>query len=161
MGSTPTQLDVKSAQELNVSVILNGYANSTKHLQLNRGQAQSLHADLQQLEGAVVIRTQPTDAWLTVDNQLRGAANQTLNLPIRAHTKSPLALEGYAGYSQTITPKVGLTQEIKVKLLTLAEARLKALKPTISSFAGQKPQTFSTGRVHHGCISSRTWPPRQ
>lgn len=158
MGSTPTQLDVKSAQELNVSVILNGYANFNQTLQLNRGQAQSLHADLQQLEGAVVIRTQPTDAWLTVDNQLRGAANQTLNLPIRAH-QIAIGLEGYAGYSQTITPKVGLTQEIKVKLLTLAEARLKALKPTISSFAGQNLKLFQPGEFTMG--ASRREPGRR
>jgi formylglycine-generating enzyme required for sulfatase activity len=70
-----------------------------------------------------------------------GPANQTLELPIAPHTLS-LSLPGYAGFSQKITPRVGLTQEVKVRLLTLEQARLAALTPTITTTAGQNLKLF-------------------
>ncbi len=149
MGQTPLQLDLKSGQAHNVQLILSGYKTFTRTRTLERGEVTDLHANLTMQRGTVVVRTQPEGAQLRVNGELRGDANQSLDLPIRAH-EIAISLPGYAGYTQSITPKVGLTQEIKVKLLTLEEARLRAMKPNITTAAGQnlklfKPFAFTMG----------------
>ena len=149
VGQTPVQLDLKSAQPHKLQLILNGYQTFSRTRTLKRGEVADLHANLVMQKGTVVVRSQPQGAQLSVNGQARGEANQSLQLPIRPH-RIAINLPGYAGYSQTITPKVGLTQEIKVKLLTVEEARLRAMKPNITTFAGQnlklfKPFAFTMG----------------
>jgi formylglycine-generating enzyme required for sulfatase activity len=149
MGQTPVQLDLKSGQPHKLQLILNGYQTFTRTRTLQRGEVADLHADLRMQKGTVVVRSQPDGAQLSINGEARGEANQSLQLPIRPHTIA-INLPGYAGYSQTITPKVGLTQEIKVKLLTLEEARLRAMQPNITTAAGQnlklfKPYPFTMG----------------
>ena len=149
VGQTPVQLDLKSAQPHKLQMILNGYQTFSRTRTLKRGEVADLHANLVMQKGTVVVRSQPQGAQLSVNGQARGEANQSLQLPIRPH-RIAINLPGYAGYSQTITPKVGLTQEIKVKLLTVEEARLRAMKPNITTFAGQnlklfKPFAFTMG----------------
>ena len=78
-----------------------------------------------------------------------GPANQTLNLPTEPQ-QVEVRLDGYAGYSTKITPRDGLTQELKVRLLTVEEARLAALTPTVKTAVGQElvllhPGSFTMG----------------
>jgi len=142
VGQTPVQLDLKSGQSHNIAVIKNGYASFTRKKVLSRGENTSIHARLVLQTGQVVIRSQPEGALLTIDGAPVGLADQVLTLPIQPH-EIAISAQGYAGYRQTITPKVGLVQEVKVRLLTLAEARLQALVPNITTAAGQNLKLFS------------------
>ncbi len=141
MGRTPISLDLKSGQNHQIAVIRNGYTTYSQRSTMARGEVKKLHANLSRQLGEVVFVTQPADAQLKVNGRLLGSANQTVSLPIEAHSIE-ISLDGYAGYKQSITPKAGLTQEVKVRLLTVAQARLKALTPTITSPGGQVLRLF-------------------
>jgi formylglycine-generating enzyme required for sulfatase activity len=149
VGQTPIQLDLQSGRPHMVQIIRSGYENFTRSLNLSRGSNDQLLAQLKRQLGELVVQVLPADAELSIDGKPMYSANVTIDLPIREHEIS-ISKEGYAGYTQTITPKVGLVQEVKVKLLTLAEARLAALKPTITTAQGQnlvlfEPFAFTMG----------------
>ena len=149
VGKTPLLLDVASQQKHEIKLILNGYKSRTLNLNLPRGTVKNLDVALIRQFGEVVVIVEPSHAQLLVDGVNKGSANQTLKLPLTPHNID-IQLEGYAGFSQTIVPKTGITQEVKVRLLTLAEARLKALKPSITSPNGHnlvllEPFEFTAG----------------
>ncbi len=149
VGQTPLQLDLKSGETHRLQMILSGYDTFSVSKTLPAGATELLHAELTRQTGTLVVRTQPDHAKLTINGKDYGSANQSVTLPVSAQQVA-ISLPGYAGYSQTITPKVGLVQEIKVKLLTLEEARLAAMKPNITTVAGQqlklfKPYDFTQG----------------
>ena len=109
-----------------------------------------------------MVQALPEGAQLTIDGRTVGAANQTLELPTRAHTVE-IELPGHAGYRTEITPREGITQEIKVRLLTIEEARLASLKPKITSGGGQelvllepKPFTMGASRREPGRRANET-----
>ena len=148
-GSTPLQLDLASNRTYKLDLILNGYDTYTRKLNPKQGDQSQLHANLNKQFGEVVFLTEPQGAVLSIDGKKVGLANQTLQLPIRSHEIS-IALSGHAGYSASIAPKVGLTQEVRVRLLTHAQARLRALTPTISAPNGEnlrlfEPFTYTAG----------------
>jgi formylglycine-generating enzyme required for sulfatase activity len=158
MGQTPLELDLKSAQRHNLQIILNGYATFNRSLQLKRGDIRSVHADLVRQTGEIVVRSQPAGALLSINGKPAGAADQVLTLPVEPHDIS-ISLDGYAGYSTEITPKAGLVQEVRVRLLTLAEARLAALTPSITTAAGQNLKLFEPFEFRMG--ASRREPGRR
>jgi formylglycine-generating enzyme required for sulfatase activity len=149
VGQTPLELDLQSGREHTVQIIRSGYNDFTRRVSLARGERDQVHASLDRQMGELVVQVQPEGAELIVDGERIGEANQMIELPVRPH-EIAISKDGYAGYKQTITPKVGLVQEVKVKLLTLAEARLAALKPTITTSQGQnlilfEPFDFTMG----------------
>ncbi len=140
-GRTPLTVDLKSGVSHAIQIISNGYRTAARSRTLARGETSNLHVNLVRQTGEVVVRVEPETALLTIDGRNVGPANQTLTLPVAEH-ELQVSLDGYAGYSQRITPKAGLTQEVKVRLLTIAEARLQALKPNIETAAGQTLKLF-------------------
>ena len=148
-GQTPLQLDLKSGQLHTVQLIKAGYTTQLSRIKMKRGQHEALSITLPRQKGVVQITATPAEAELWVDGAHSGSVNRALTLPVRAHDIE-IKMQGYASYRQTITPKVGLTQEIKVKLLSLAEARLAAMKPSIRAPDGQtlllfEPEDFTMG----------------
>lgn len=148
-GETPLELAVQSGVRYRVQAFRAGYAPAEASVELAPGAERTLDLALDQLTGTVIVQAQPDDAQLYVNGKSVGPANQTLELPTSAHSVE-IRLPGYAGYQTEITPREGITQEIKVRLLTIEEARLAALKPVITSGAGQelvllRPQPFTMG----------------
>jgi formylglycine-generating enzyme required for sulfatase activity len=148
-GSSPLEIAVRSKTRYRVQVFKAGYAAVNQTLQLASGEERNLELALRRLTGEVVVITEPADAKLYVDGEARGSANQTIVLPTSPH-QLEIRRDGYAGYSTSIVPRNGLTQEVKVRLLTLEEARLAALKPTIRTRFNQelvllKPGPFTMG----------------
>ena len=90
-----------------------------------KGEIRNLHMELKRLKGTVTIQTQPKTTNVSVNGRLIGQGDQSIELPLEAQTIT-LALAGYAGFETVINPKAGITQSLKVKLLTLEEARLAA-----------------------------------
>lgn len=148
-GESPLELAVKSSERYRIQVFKAGYAPLERNVRVASGEDRTLNLSLERLMGEIVVIAQPIEASLYVDGELRGKADQTIVLPTIAH-KIEIRLDGYAGYSANITPRNGLVQEVKVKLLTIAEARLASLKPRIKTRLGQelvllKPDAFTMG----------------
>lgn len=138
-GQTPLTLALKSGERYELRAFKAGYGDVVRTVALGAGETKDLALSLTPLIGTLVVRTQPANAELYVGGKRRSQEDGSisLSLPTRPQ-KIEVRLPGYAGYSTTITPKAGLTQELRIKLLTEAEARLAALKPTITAASGQE-----------------------
>lgn len=148
-GESPLELAVRSGTAYRVQVFKAGYQSVERSLTLKTGEERSLNLDLSRQMGDVVVTVEPPEAEIFVNGERRGRGSETLTLPTATHQLS-VRLAGYAGYESEITPKTGLVQEVRVRLLTLEEARLAALKPRIRSRGGQdlvliKPGPFTMG----------------
>ena len=157
-GEAPVSIALRSGQDYRVQVFKGGYAPRRVGVRLNTGEERILNLDLVELTGQLVVNTDPPEAQLFVDGRALGAANQTLELPARPQ-RVEIKLDGYAGFSKDIQPKHGLTQELRVKLLTIAEARLAALRPEIATAQGQRLKLFEPGPIALG--ASRREPGRR
>ncbi|MEQ8861336.1 MAG: PEGA domain-containing protein [Pseudomonadales bacterium] len=148
-GETPVELAVRSGVRYRLQAFRAGYASAERSIELDAGAERTIDLALQRLTGTVVVQARPDSAELFVNGRPLGSANQTLELPTEPQ-KVEIRLPGYAGYSTEITPREGLTQEIKVRLLTVEEARLAALKPVITTPVAQelvllRPEPFTMG----------------
>ena len=157
-GESPVDIALQSGRPYRLQIFKAGYAPHQTRVSLTTGQRRTLDFRLQQLTGTLVIQADPPHARLFVDGKALGVANQSIELPTRAHDLE-ITLEGYAGYATEITPRSGLTQELKIRLLTLAEARLAALTPTITTAAGQSLKLFDPSPIELG--ASRREPGRR
>jgi formylglycine-generating enzyme required for sulfatase activity len=148
-GESPLELAVRSGVNHRVQVFRSGYQSAEQSVQLAPGAERALNLNLERLTGTLVIQAQPQQAELFINGRAMGPANQTLKLPTERQ-KVEIRLAGYAGYSTEITPRDGIAQELKVRLLTVEEARLAALKPVVTTPAGQElvllqPSSFTMG----------------
>jgi len=148
-GESPLELAVKSSTTYRIQVFKAGYQSVEQTLRLRSGEERNVSIPLTRQMGDVLVTVDPQEAEIFVNGISRGHATQTLNLPTIEHALS-VKLDGYAGYETGITPKAGLVQEVKVRLLTLEAARLAALKPRIRTSLGQelvliKPEAFTMG----------------
>ena len=148
-GEAPVEVAVRSGERYRLQAFRAGYAPAETSVRLEAGSERTLTLKLARLTGTLVVKSQPPEAELIINGKTVGKANQTLNLPTEPQ-RVEIRLAGYAGYSARITPKEGITQEIKVRLLTLEEARLAALKPQVTSPQGQElvllqPEPFTMG----------------
>ncbi len=148
-GESPLELAVRSGSRYRIQVFKAGYQSAERSLSLNSGEERALNIDLSRQMGDVLVTVDPPEAEIFVNGTRRGSRSATLSLPTVAHDLS-VRLPGYAGYETSITPKAGLVQEVKVRLLTVEEARLAALKPRVRTPAGQelvlvKPEPFTMG----------------
>jgi len=148
-GESPLELAVRSGTSYRLQIFKAGYQSVERTLRLKSGEERNVAIPLSRQMGDVVITVDPPQAKIYIDGTLQGSAPQKLTLPTTAHDLS-IRLDGYAGYETDITPKTGLIQEVKVRLLTLEEARLASLKPRIKTRLGQelvliKPEPFTMG----------------
>ncbi|MFU8816490.1 MAG: PEGA domain-containing protein [Pseudomonadales bacterium] len=148
-GETPVELAVRSGVAHRVQAFRSGYQSAERTIQLAAGAERSLNLELERLTGTLVIQAQPEQAQLYVNGRAMGPANQTLTLPTE-NQRVEVRLDGYAGYATEITPREGIAQELRVRLLTVEEARLAALTPTVTTPAGQElvllqPSAFTMG----------------
>ncbi|MEJ2088474.1 MAG: SUMF1/EgtB/PvdO family nonheme iron enzyme, partial [Gammaproteobacteria bacterium] len=148
-GESPLEIAVKSGTSYRLQVFKAGYQPAERRLSLASGEERTVSVSLSRQMGDVLVTVDPPEARIYIDDVLQGTASQRLSLPTMAHDLA-VRLDGYAGYESSITPKAGLVQEVKVRLLTLEQARLAALKPRIQSAAGQelvliKPGPFTMG----------------
>lgn len=148
-GESPLELAVRSGASYRVQVFKSGYQSVERTVQLKSGEDRTVNIPLSRQMGEVYIAVEPPEAEIFINGELKGSDTRTLTLPTMPHELS-VRLSGYAGYETSITPKTGLTQEVKVRLLTIEDARLAALKPRIQTKTGQelvliKPDPFSMG----------------
>ena len=157
-GESPVSAELRSGRTYRVQIFKAGYAAHSASVTLKAGESRRVSFDLEPLTGSVSVQTQPPQAQLLVDGEAAGPANQVIELPTRPH-RLEIKADGYAGYRTEIRPRQGLTQEVRVKLLTLAEARLAALRPEVTTAQGQTLKLFKPSPIRLG--ASRREPGRR
>jgi len=148
-GQTPVEVALTPGTEANIRFFREGYQRATRTVTAISGDHQQILVVLNPELTAVEINSDPADAKLYVDGILRGSARQTLQLSTNPH-KIEIRKEGYVDYTTTITPRTGIAQQIQVKLKTLRQARLEAIKPIIKTAAGQTLKLFYPGQFTMG-----------
>ena len=157
-GVTPLTVGLDADKPLAVSVFKVGYAPRNLTVELASGQRRAIDVTLTALTGDLSVKTRPKDAELWIDNEHRGLASGVFTLAAVPHTVE-IRKEGYAGFRKTVVPQPGLTQELNVQLLTLAQARLERLKQVRTTGQGHELVLLSPGRLRMG--ASRREPGRR
>ena len=157
-GLTPIEIAVEPGAALGVRVFKVGHAPVERSLRVESGSERALSVELQALTGELVVVAEPIDSELWIDGKRIADGKRTITLPAVAH-EIELRKDGYAGYRKTVTPQPGFSQELKVRLLTLAEARLARLKPTITTVLGQELRLLEPSPIQLG--ASRREPGRR
>ena len=157
-GETPLELALSPGTRYDARVTRAGYETARRQFQLRPNEEQTLQVELAALTGKVLITTEPKTSEIFIDGTSRGTGSQTLTLPARPQSLE-VRLPNYATYSTRFTPQPGLTQEINVRLLTLAEARQQAMKPRVKVTNGPEIVLLSPGQFSMG--SSRREPGRR
>ena len=157
-GLTPIEIAVEPGANLGIHVFKVGHAPVERGVRVESGSERALSFELQALTGELVVVAQPDDAELWIDGKRADSANRTITLPAVPH-EIELRKDGYAGYRKTVVPQPGFSQELKVRLLTVAEARLARLKPTIASSLGQELRLLQPSPIQLG--ASRREPGRR
>ena len=157
-GQTPLELSLEPGASHRVSIFKPGYSNAVRKLALKPEQRRRMHLRLQPQLGEVRLTIEPPDAEVLVNGQSRGRGSQTLKLPSFEHSLV-VRRDGYRSHRQRFTPRPGLGQVLKLRLLTEAEARLAELSPMITTRADQTLKLFTPGDLTMG--ASRREPGRR
>ena len=158
MGETPLEFTASPGAPHRLRVFKVGHAPGAANLDVGAGEERVVRFDLEALRGELALTVVPGDARLWVNGEARGQAAGVLSLPATPH-QVEIKKAGYADYRKTITPRPGFTQALKVRLLTLAEARLAALKQVRATGAGQELVLLAPGAIRMG--ASRREPGRR
>ena len=162
VGQSPLELTLRSGARYRVEAILEGYHRAQKQVALQRGGNPEVRFELARVLGEVNVEALPAGAQIRLNGRLLGNANRTLNLPTGAH-ELIVELPGYASYKTTVRPRAGVAQALRVKLLTVEEARRRALKPRYTTSGGQEmvliepsPITLGASRREPGRRANET-----
>lgn len=126
-GLTPLEVDLRPNRSHRIEATLFGYQKAVRNISLKTGEIRNLHVDFQEITGTLQVTTDPEQVEIWVDDELTDLSNATISLHATEHLIE-LRKDGYAGYSTALTIQPDFQQELKVRLLTLEEARLEALK---------------------------------
>ena len=148
-GQSPLELELKPGRGYSVQIFKSGYAGESRRVTASAEAEQTLSVRLTPLLGEVRFSATPSDAVLYVDGILMGRADRTLSLPSTLH-EVEIRKPGYAPHSTSVIPRPGFIQEVRVRLLTEAEARRLAIPPVMTTAAGQElvllhPAAFTMG----------------
>lgn len=149
LGLAPLEIELRPGESNTVSAAKAGYRSQGETLIMQSAEQKTLSFRLEPIIGELKVSAQPVDALLYIDGVLRGRANQTLQLTTAQHSLE-IRKDGYASHKQTVAPRAGLQQQVKVKLLTKREAFLARFPREIETSTGDRlrlvePGTFSLG----------------
>lgn len=157
-GVTPLEVDVAPDRSHEFRVFKVGFDSQTRVVNVPSGEQRSIAFSLNALRGDIAVEALPDDAGLWIDGKHHGPARGTVTLTAVPH-EVEIRKEGYAGFRKTVTPQPGFTQALRVKLLTLEEARMAALKQVRSTSQGHELVLLNPGRIRMG--ASRREPGRR
>ena len=156
-GTTPLQVDLAPGRH-DVRVFKVGYGAQTRSVRSRSGEREAISFALDALQGELAVQTLPEDAELWIDGELNGPASGVVTLTAVPH-EVEIRKEGFASFRKTVTPQSGFTQQLKVRLLTLEEARMEALQRVRRSGGGQELVLLQPGDIQMG--ASRREPGRR
>jgi formylglycine-generating enzyme required for sulfatase activity len=127
-------------------------------VRLDSGEARTERVTLRPVTGLVELSVQPEGVELVVDGRSRGPAPGSLELiavPHRLEFRKP----GFVSQTVSVTPTPGISQKVRVRLLTEAEAKFAAIPPRIRTPQGAELVLVPGGKFRMG--SERREPGRR
>jgi formylglycine-generating enzyme required for sulfatase activity len=148
-GRSELELYLAPGKTYQIEAFKAGYHNASKSVTIVSGQQQTMSLTLQEELGEVVFRTQPENVTVTVNGRETELNQGRIQLPAIPQSII-ISKVGYVPHQTTITPKPGLTQQIDVQLKTEEQAKWEAVKPQLTTGAGQTLKLFKPGRLTMG-----------
>ena len=158
LGLTPLEVPLTPGEATKIRLFKQGYKPAARSVTAQSGEQKRLSVTLEPELVPVVVRVEPGDAKIFVDGAPVGVGNRTLQLSTSKH-QIEVRKQGYVDYKTDLTPHVGVDHELIVRLKTVKQAKLEALKPVITAPAGQTLKLFYPGAVTMG--ASRREPGRR
>ncbi|PCH62631.1 MAG: hypothetical protein COC19_02465 [SAR86 cluster bacterium] len=140
-GQTPLEVSLTPDQQHQISLFKNGYEPKRTSISTQADREETLDLRLQSVTSSVEVSAEPEDAQLYVNGELRGLANQTLEL-MAASQLIEIRRDGYVPYSTQFTSRPGLDQRISITLKSLEQSRIDQIKPIITTVIGQNLKLF-------------------
>ena len=147
MGPTPIRVDLFGQSNYKVQLVLTGYATESRIF--GSSPPNKLHVRLKPVNGTLQIRTDPSDALVSVDNVSRGTGAMTMELQSGPHLVE-ISKVGHASFKKEIRIQADLVFELPVRLLTDEEARLQALKQVQNTVVGQEIVLLQPSSIRMG-----------
>jgi len=157
-GQTPLEVSLPPGQSHEVRLFRTGFNTASRRIETRPDEERDITISLDPVTTLVRVLADPPDAELYVDGELKGLANQSVEL-MAASQRIEIRKEGYVAYATNFTSRPGLDQEIRVVLKTEEQARLDAIEPVFTTVAGQTMQLFYPHAYTMG--SSRREPGRR
>lgn len=148
-GLTPLEVALPPDQNHELVFFKNGYDSNTLSIRTRANEERDITVELDPILTTVSVMAEPNDAELYVDGELRGVANQTIEL-MAASQQIEIRKAGYIPYTTEFTSRPGLEQVISVSLKSLEQARLEQIKPIITSAGRQTLKLFYPGAFTMG-----------
>ena len=158
-GRTPITLPLRPERAHRLELFKAGHKPATRQVSVQPDLEKALAVDLEPVTGELRVAVGPPGARLFVDGADRGQADQVLELTAEAH-EIEIRLDGYATYSATVTPRPEFSQEIRLTLKTIEQARLESIKPELVAANGQTLKLIRPARPF-GMGASRREPGRR
>lgn len=157
-GPTPIEIAVPPGKPHQIELRKTGFALWQQRITTEPETERTLTVRLEPVTGTVNVDARPENALLYVDGHLMGRANRRIELPAVPH-EIEIRAKGYQPFSGKVTPRPGFEQEVRVRLMTLEEARIAAIKPEIVSPGGQRMLLLNPTKITLG--ASRREPGRR
>jgi formylglycine-generating enzyme required for sulfatase activity len=148
-GSAPMELSLSQQDTHTIKLSKAGYRSATRSVSVVAVSLKNITVRLKPEYGIVFLASAPADAELWVDGEPAGAATRRLEL-----TTVPHALEirkpGFQSFATTVTPRAGVSQNLNVRLETVAQAKIKTTPESVTTGAGQVLRLIRPGRFEMG-----------
>jgi hypothetical protein len=136
VGTTPATLALSSGSLHRIQLSKPGYRKAEREVTLGPDEEQALSLTLSPEYGTLFITSSPADANLVLDGKAVGKASRRLRLTTRSHSLE-FSKPGYVTQRMTVTPRVGVSRNLDVRLKTVAQSKTDAMPATLTTAGGQ------------------------
>ena len=148
-GQTPLELSLPPGVNHQLVFFVNGYQEARRQVSTSADGESTVNVTLDPITSTVRINATPADAELYINGQFRGRASQNLEL-LAASQTIEVRKEGYVSYTTSFISRPGLEQELNIRLMSLEEQRIAAIKPEITTVNGQRLKLLYPGEFTMG-----------
>ena len=148
-GQSELELELAPGKSYRIEAFKTGYQNASGTVNIVSGQEQTLTLTLQAELGEIVIRTKPEDAAIRINGREKQLTDGKIALPA-VPQRITVSRAGFVDFQTTITPKPGFTQQIDAILKTEEQAKWEAVKPQLTTSAGQTLKLIRAGQFTMG-----------
>ncbi len=143
-GQTPLEITVPPGQSYELTFFSTGFEELRRTIQTQPEQELALNVTLEPILSSVAINASPANAQLYINGELRGNANQVVEL-LAASQTIEIRAEGYVPFTQEFISRPGLEQQLNVSLITLEQQRINNIQPMITTANGQELKLLYPG----------------
>ncbi|MGV3590668.1 MAG: PEGA domain-containing protein [Gammaproteobacteria bacterium] len=148
-GQTPLEVSLPPGAEHNVVFFVNGYQEARRSVRTRADAETAVDVTLDPITSTVRIAATPEDAQLYVNGELRGNANQEVEL-LAASQTIEIRREGYVPFTRDFIARPGLPQQLSVDLKSLEQQRIESIKTEITTVNGQDLKLIHPGNFVMG-----------